>query len=320
MLQVAISAECVEAALAAGELACPACSGRLSPWGFGRAREVWLSRDVRMLRPRRARCGGCETTHVLSPSWAVPRRRDGAEVIGEALRLAAIGVGHRRIASQLGRPEGTVRGWLRAARRHAGGLRACATRWLVVLDPEPGAVTPAGSCPGRRGRGDHARRSCLGAAVRPRRDRTMGSGGVADRRAAAAVATVPRARASGAGSSSSSCARRRRVKRRHSRRWARVRLSALDARRRRSYPPHGEGFERLNVRLRMTSFSFVPATPMLTYSSTGMFKLSGAQHWGKPNVRLDRGVGGNRCQSALPCGARRLLPTRPQHACGWTVS
>ena len=148
MLQVAISAECVEAALAAGELACPACSGRLSPWGFGRAREVWLSRDVRMLRPRRARCGGCETTHVLSPSWAVPRRRDGAEVIGEALRLAAIGVGHRRIASQLGRPEGTVRGWLRAARRHAGGLRACATRWLVVLDPEPAAVTPAGSALG----------------------------------------------------------------------------------------------------------------------------------------------------------------------------
>src|SRR5450755_1451220 len=38
--------------------------------------------------------------------------------------------------------------------------------------------------------------------------------------------------------------------------------------------------------------------------------------WGKPNVRLivDRGAGGNRCQSALPCGTRRLLPTRPRGA------
>jgi transposase-like protein len=92
-----------------------------------------------------ARCGSCETTHVLSPSWLVSRRRDGAEVIGEALRLAAGGDGHRVIARQLGRPEGTVRGWLRAARERGGSLRACATRRLVSLDPEPGTVTPAGS-------------------------------------------------------------------------------------------------------------------------------------------------------------------------------
>jgi transposase-like protein len=145
MLQVAITPERVEAALAAGELACPGCSERLSPWGFARSREVRLADEVRPLIPRRARCGACETTHVLSPSWAVPRRRDGAEVIGEALRLAATGVGHRVIARELGRPEGTVRGWLRAARRRAGSLRACATRRIVALDPEPAAITPAGS-------------------------------------------------------------------------------------------------------------------------------------------------------------------------------
>jgi transposase-like protein len=145
MLQVAITPEGVEAALAAGELACPGCSGRLSPWGFARSREVRLAGEVRPLTPRRARCAVCETTHVLSPSWTVPRRRDSAEVIGEALRLAATGAGHRPIARRLGRPEGTVRGWLRAARRRAGGLRACATRWIVTLDPEPVAVTPAGS-------------------------------------------------------------------------------------------------------------------------------------------------------------------------------
>jgi hypothetical protein len=148
MLQVAISSECVEAALAAGELACPGCSRPLSPWGFARPREVRLAREVRALMPRRARCAGCETTHVLSPSWSVPRRRDGAEVIGEALRLAAGGVGHRPIARQLDRPEGTVRGWLRTAHRRAGSLRACATRMMVALDPAPAAVAPADSALG----------------------------------------------------------------------------------------------------------------------------------------------------------------------------
>lgn len=101
---------------------------------------------VRRVTPRRAYCHGCDATHVLCPSWSVPRRRDGAEVIGKALRLAVHdGAGHRRIARHLGRPPGTVRGWLRAARTRAGSLRACATRWLVSLDPELGAVIPAGS-------------------------------------------------------------------------------------------------------------------------------------------------------------------------------
>jgi len=101
--------------------------------------------DTRSVTPRRARCGACETTHVLAPAWSVARRRDGAEVIGEALRLAADGLGHRRIARRLGRPPATVRGWLRAARSRAQQLRACATRRLVSLDCEPGAVTPVGS-------------------------------------------------------------------------------------------------------------------------------------------------------------------------------
>ena len=145
MLSIAITLERMEAALAAGDLVCPTCSARLSPWGFARSREVRMRDGARWVTPRRARCGSCEATHVLSPAWLVPRRRDGAEVIGEALRLAAGGDGHRVIARQLGRPEGTVRGWLRAARRRAGSLRACATRRLVSLDSEPGAVIPAGS-------------------------------------------------------------------------------------------------------------------------------------------------------------------------------
>ena len=88
----------------------------------------------------------CETTHVLSPAWLVPRRRDGAQVIGEALRQAAAGAGHRVIARRLGRPPGTVRGWLRAARARSELLRASAVRWACALDAgELARVAPAGS-------------------------------------------------------------------------------------------------------------------------------------------------------------------------------
>jgi hypothetical protein len=101
--------------------------------------------DVRSVRPRRACCGRCGSTHVLCPAWSVPRRRDGAEVIGEALRQGARGDGHRTIAGRLGRPPGTVRGWLRAARRRAELLRCSGVRWAYALDGEQGAVMPAGS-------------------------------------------------------------------------------------------------------------------------------------------------------------------------------
>jgi Domain of unknown function (DUF6431) len=190
MLSIAITQERVEAALAAGDLACPACSGRLSPWGFARSREVRMRDGARWVTPRRARCGSCETTHVLSPSWLVPRRRDGAEVIGEALRLAAGGDGHRVIARQLGRPEGGP--WVAACRprtrREPAGVR----------DPTAGLARPGTRCRhpgrqrlGRRGRGDHARCPGVGAAFRPRRPRPLGTRGVANRRAAARTPPAP---------------------------------------------------------------------------------------------------------------------------------
>ena len=135
----------LEADLAGRRLVCPGCEGRLAPWGFARSREVRMLHGVRSVRPRRAYCQGCGTTHVLSPAWSVPRRRDGAEVIGEALRQAALGAGHRTIAARVGRPAGTVRGWLRAGRRRTEALRRCGTVWACALDPEQGRITPAGS-------------------------------------------------------------------------------------------------------------------------------------------------------------------------------
>ena len=111
VLAMAVDLEVVEADLAAGRLCCPVCDRPLARWGFAREREVRMLDGVRSLRPRRAYCHGCERTHVLLPAFSVPRRRDGAEVIGEALLAKAQGDGHRRIAARLGRPAGTVRGW-----------------------------------------------------------------------------------------------------------------------------------------------------------------------------------------------------------------
>ena len=145
MLSITVNPDVLEADLAAGRLGCPGCDRPLSRWGFAREREVRMLDGVRRLRPRRARCGGCETTHVLLDACSVPRRRDGAEVIGHALVAKAQGHGHRTIATRLGRAPSTVRGWLRAGARRAETLCAAALRWVRALDPAPAPARPAGS-------------------------------------------------------------------------------------------------------------------------------------------------------------------------------
>ena len=143
---MAVDLEVVEADLAAGRLCCPGCDRPLARWGFAREREVRTLDGVRSLRPRRAYCHACERTHVLLPAWSVPRRRDSAEVIGAALLANAQGDGHRRIAARLGRPPGTVRGWLRAFARRAATVGSCARRWAHAIDATAlGDSSPAGS-------------------------------------------------------------------------------------------------------------------------------------------------------------------------------
>lgn len=60
--------------------------------------------------------------------------------------FAATGVGHRRIAGRLGRPAGTVRGWLRRFASRAEAVRVAFTEPLCALDPDPPVLGPAG-CP-----------------------------------------------------------------------------------------------------------------------------------------------------------------------------
>jgi hypothetical protein len=145
LLSITVNPDVLEADLAAGRLCCPGCERPLARWGFAREREVRMLDGVRCLRPRRARCGRCETTHVLLDACSVPRRRDGAEVIGQALVAKVQGDGHRRIAMRLGRPPSTVRGWLRAAARRAETLRAAASRWTQALNVAREPARPAGS-------------------------------------------------------------------------------------------------------------------------------------------------------------------------------
>jgi hypothetical protein len=145
MLIVGVEQARVEAELVGGGLSCPSCWGVLGPWGYAGERVLRCRGGDLWLRPRRARCRGCLGTHVLLPDAALLRRRDGVAVIGAAIEASVAGEGYRRIASRLGVFADTVRGWLRRFGERAGVIRAHFTRCAVVLDPELGAVLPAGS-------------------------------------------------------------------------------------------------------------------------------------------------------------------------------
>ncbi|MDQ3764351.1 MAG: DUF6431 domain-containing protein [Actinomycetota bacterium] len=147
VLTVEMDTACVERRLGSGALACPECSGALAGWGHARARDVRDRGGLLRLVPRRARCTGCGSTHVLLPVLVLVRRADVVAVIGRALVAKAAGVGHRRIAAELGRSAETVRGWLR---RFAGRVEACG--WY---SPAGAGRWPRTRCcllrPGRRG-------------------------------------------------------------------------------------------------------------------------------------------------------------------------
>jgi transposase-like protein len=145
MLIVCAEVALVEAELAGGLLACPSCPGVLGPWGHARERVLRCRSGDRWLRPRRARCRGCLGTHVLLPDVCLVRRQDEVSVIGAAIVASVAGEAYRRIAGRLGVHADTVRGWLRRFGQRAELLRAHFTRCAVVLDPELGAVMPAGS-------------------------------------------------------------------------------------------------------------------------------------------------------------------------------
>jgi hypothetical protein len=136
----------VERQLGSGELACPSCGGVLGGWGNAVTRVVrQLGGGGELVTPRRSRCRACRATHVLLPAQLLSRRADAGAVIGRALEAKAAGAGHRKIAGLLGRPESTVRGWLRALARNAGRVRERFTSLAASLVADPPLPAPAGS-------------------------------------------------------------------------------------------------------------------------------------------------------------------------------
>ncbi len=127
MLSVGPDPVRVETQLVCGELACPACGGRLAPWGHAAPRFVReAGGSVRRIRPRRGICsgaGGCGRSHVLLPRFCLGRRVDVVSVIWAALVSRAAGWGWRRICAAADRPASTVRGWLSRFAAHAESIR-----------------------------------------------------------------------------------------------------------------------------------------------------------------------------------------------------
>ena len=139
---------CVESELEAGTLPCPSCGGRLAPWGWARPRPVGRGGDRCRVRPRRSICRGCRVTHVLLPASMLARRGDWAATIGRALELKAAGLGQRPIATMVGVPRSTVRGWVSRFAVVAVKVRAHLVRWALWLDPGLVRIEPSGSASG----------------------------------------------------------------------------------------------------------------------------------------------------------------------------
>ena len=76
MLMVGVDEVAVESDLLGGPLVCPNCDGELRPWWFARARKLRDGDGDLRIRPRRAICQECRTTHVLLPVVGLLRRRD----------------------------------------------------------------------------------------------------------------------------------------------------------------------------------------------------------------------------------------------------
>jgi hypothetical protein len=146
VLMVEADAVEVEKKLAAGAYGCAGCSGRLRPWGFARSRRLQdRGREVE-LRPRRSRCVSCLVTHVLLPTVALLRRRDLAEVIGEALRARFLeGKSRAKVAEGAGVHSITARRWCARFAAKAEEIRVAFTSLAHELDASLGPVEARGS-------------------------------------------------------------------------------------------------------------------------------------------------------------------------------
>jgi hypothetical protein len=143
MLIVNPDNEIVEQQLLAGRLLCPKCRGVLNPWTWARLRRV---RGIHTaIRPRRARCSECRSTHVLLPDTLVLRKADSAENIGACLMLSSTGLGYRKISEAMNIPETTTRRLLRVVKANESELAAALAQQIRQLDPLSPSATKVNS-------------------------------------------------------------------------------------------------------------------------------------------------------------------------------
>lgn len=149
MMMVEPEVERVEARLVAGGYVCGACGqGWLRPWGFARSRRLRDRGGELVVRPRRGRCGSCLVTHVLLPTVMLLRRRDLAEVIGEALRARFVEHKSRAVvAAGAGVVPDTARNWLRRFAVRAPEIRELFSTWAHHFDANLGSIEARGSPP-----------------------------------------------------------------------------------------------------------------------------------------------------------------------------
>ena len=120
---------------------CPGCSAAMIFWsGYSRPVRV-LGACVRLF-VRRARCRSCAVTHALLPGFALVRRLDVVETIGQAIEaVTGRRAGVRPVARELGVPHTTARGWLRRFAMRAGELAIS----FAALAVDLGAVEVSGA-------------------------------------------------------------------------------------------------------------------------------------------------------------------------------
>ena len=107
---------------------CPTCSRPMIFWsGYWR-----FSRPGCRCWLRRAKCMSCRMSHVLLPSFALVRRLDQVQVVGQALAGVLAGRGMRPLAGELGVPHETLREWRRRYRARGPGGGAGRTGAGVV--------------------------------------------------------------------------------------------------------------------------------------------------------------------------------------------
>jgi hypothetical protein len=139
--------DAARAALAAGQLACPKtdCAGMLRTWTRARTRRVRVSGGDSVAMTRTAVCANISrSTQVLLPSWCLPRRAYGVEVVGATLLATAQGGPVRVVARDARVPVSTLRGWLRAVGEAATALTAQAVQIAMVFGDASGCQAPAG--------------------------------------------------------------------------------------------------------------------------------------------------------------------------------